>query len=138
MQVGRNGKASSYDIPELTLLDKQNMACFCALQRHISIGEAQSQSIISLRSLVSKQRRAEEEPRLQLASLLYAEPLSAGTFAMIGEFRHHAWMTQDGAKHKQEELASFEADVHSRQQATQQHVQSIRSCPAHPAGAGSP
>ena len=44
---------------------------------------------------------------------------------MIGEFRHHAWLTREGAKHKQEQLASFEADVHSRQQAIQQHDQSI-------------
>ena len=45
---------------------------------------------------------------------------------MIGEFRHHAWLTREGAKHKQEQLASFEADVQSRQQAVQQHDQSIK------------
>ncbi len=52
MQVGRDGKAASSDIPGPTLWDKQYAPCFSALQRHISIEEAQSQSIMSLRSLV--------------------------------------------------------------------------------------
>ena len=71
--LGRQG-CSHLNFLDSHSADKQHIAC-CPLQRHTSIGEAQSQFIISLHLLVSKLRllmRAEEEPQLWLASLMYA------------------------------------------------------------------